>query len=305
MTQRASRLSLDSLRLLDAIERRGSFAAAAAELCVVTSAVTHAVRGLEAQLGLTLFDRSGRRARLTGDGEQVLRKGRLLLAQAALLDREVQRIATGWEPLITLCVDQVIRTEALVPLLQEFLDAAPATSVQLRREAAAGSWDALLAGRADLVVGAPADGPPGGGFESAPLHRIRFLLVAAPGHPLARVRGEIADEDVARHRAVVVGDTTRHLPHLRYGLMDSRLALTVPDTETKLHALLRGLGCGFLPHRVAQPHLAAGRLVALRVATPPPPSQSTLAWRAGESGRALRWWIARLTRPGVAEDLFF
>jgi DNA-binding transcriptional LysR family regulator len=305
MSRRTPRLALDSLRMLDAIERRGSFAGAADELCVVTSAVTHAVRNLEAQLGLVLFDRSGRRARFTRDGELVLRKGRALLAQAAQLDREVQVLATGWEPQITLCVDQVIRTEPFVPLVEAFLAAAPDTSVHVRREAVAGTWDALLSGRADLVVGAPADGPPGGGYESAPLHRIRFVLVAAPMHPLASFAGDIPDAEVARHRAVVIGDTTRHLPHLRYGLMDSRLVLSVPDTEAKLHALLRGLGCGFLPDRLARPHLAAKRLVALRVAAPAPPSQSTLAWRAGESGRALRWWIRRLTQPGTARKLFY
>jgi DNA-binding transcriptional LysR family regulator len=305
MSRRNQRVSLDGLRVLDAIERLGSFSAAAQELCVVTSAVTHTVRNLEEQLGLTLFDRSGRRARFTRDGGLLLRKGRQLLSQAAQFDREVQLIATGWEPQITLCVDQVISTEPFVPLVESFLSVAPQTSLHVRREAAAGTWDALLSGRADLVVGAPADGPPGGGYESAQLYRIKFVLVVAPAHPLAQIAGIIADQTLAQHRAVVIGDTTRHLPHLRYGLMASRLVLSVPDTETKLRVLLLGLGCGFLPQRLAQAHLREGRLVELRVETPPPPSKSTLAWRAGENGRALRWWIRELTEPGVAERLFF
>ena len=76
MSRRQPKVSLDSIRLLDAIERHGSFAAAAQELCVVTSAITHAVRNLESDLGLNLFDRSGRRARFTREGRLVLDKGR-------------------------------------------------------------------------------------------------------------------------------------------------------------------------------------------------------------------------------------
>ena len=74
----------------------------------------------------------------------------------------MQLIATGWEPRLVLSVDQVLRMEPLLPLVDAFFKAAPRTSLQLRREAAAGSWDALLSGRADLVIGAPAAGPPAG-----------------------------------------------------------------------------------------------------------------------------------------------
>ena len=305
MTRRQKTVSLEGLRVLDAIERLGSFAAAAQELCVVTSSITHAIRNLEADLALNLFDRSGRRARFTREGRMVLDKGRHLLAQAAGFDAEMQMIATGWEPQLVLSVDQVLRMEPLIPLVGAFFKAAPRTSLQVRREAAAGSWDALLSGRADLVIGAPAEGPPGGGHASIPLYRIGFVLAVAPRHPLARIAHVISDHDLAQHRSVIIGDTTRHLPRLQRGLLANRDSLSVPDTDAKLQAILLGIGCGFLPERLARPHVRAGRLVLLRVETPHPPSQSTLAWRAGENGRALKWWIERLTRPRLAQRLFF
>ncbi len=305
MTRHSLKVSLEGLRVLDAIDRRGSFSAAAAELCVVTSSITHVVRNLEAELSLNLFDRSGRRARYTREGRTLLERGRHLLAQAARFDAEVQLIATGWEAQLVLSVDQVLRMAPLIPLFGAFFKAAPQTSLHVRREAAAGSWDALLSGRADLVVGAPAAGPPGGGYESAPLCTLKFVLAVAPQHPLARLEGVIADDELARHRSVIIGDTTRFLPHLQYGLVQNRNCLSVPDTDAKLQAILLGIGCGFLPERLAKQHVRAGRLVLLRVETPHPPSQSTLAWRAGENGRALKWWIEQLTRPRLAQGLFF
>jgi DNA-binding transcriptional LysR family regulator len=55
-------LTLDSLEVLDAIDRRGSFAAAARELDRVPSAITYAVRRLEESLDALLFDRGRRTA---------------------------------------------------------------------------------------------------------------------------------------------------------------------------------------------------------------------------------------------------
>ena len=60
-----------------------------------------------------------------------------------------------------------------------------------------------------------------------------------------------------------------------------------------------------VPARLAAPYVRSGKLVTLRVDADPPPTQSLIAWRAGENGRALRWWIHRLTRPGVASRLIY
>lgn len=305
MTRRQTKVPLESIRVLDAIDRHGSFAAAAQELCVVTSAVTHAVRNLEQSLGLMLFDRSGRRARFTREGRLLLDKGRALLAHAAAFDAEVQLVATGWEPSLVVTVDQMVGMDPLLPLAERFFRAAPDTSLHLRREAVAGTWDALVSGRADLIVGAPGDGPPGGGFESVPMFRINFVFAAVPDHPLAKLAGVIPNSEVARHRSVSIGDTARDLPHLPRGLLDSRNSLWVPDNQAKLQAILLGVGVGFLPRPIAEPHVRAGRLKLLRVETPHPPSQATLAWRAGDNGRALRWWVGELTRLEVAAKLFF
>jgi DNA-binding transcriptional LysR family regulator len=56
------RLSLETLQVIDAIDRKGSFAAAAAELHRVPSAITYSVRQLEEGLGIAIFDRAGHRA---------------------------------------------------------------------------------------------------------------------------------------------------------------------------------------------------------------------------------------------------
>jgi molybdate transport repressor ModE-like protein len=303
MTKRQQRISLESLRLLDAIDRQGSFSNAAQELCVVTSSITHAIRNLEENLGLTLFDRSGQRARFTTKGRTLLESGRHLLARADAFDDEVQSIATGWEPRLTITVDQVVPMPPLMRQVQYFLEVAPQTSLNIRREAAAGSWDALASGRADLIVGAPVAVHFGEGFESTLMFETSYVLAVAVQHPLAFLQGPVSNEQLALHRAILVGDTTRAMPLLPYGLQENRQRLSVPDPAAKLEAILMGLGCGFLSTHVASPLVRKGLITLLDVKTPRPPSQSSLAWRAGETGRALRWWVERLTSKAFIDAL--
>ena len=65
-------LNLDALRTLDAIARRGSFAAAAEELHKVPSAISYVVGKLERDLSFEIFDRGGHRAELTAAGQLLL-----------------------------------------------------------------------------------------------------------------------------------------------------------------------------------------------------------------------------------------
>ena len=83
------RLTLDALLVLDAIERKGSFAAAAHELHRVPSAVTYTVHKLEQDLDVPLFDRRGHRAKLTTAGRELLDEGSHLLRAAGEIEARV------------------------------------------------------------------------------------------------------------------------------------------------------------------------------------------------------------------------
>lgn len=75
--------------MLDAIDRRGSFAAAAEELHRLPSAICYAIQKIEDVLQIRIFDRSGHRARLTETGRSLLDEGRHLLAHAHGIEERV------------------------------------------------------------------------------------------------------------------------------------------------------------------------------------------------------------------------
>lgn len=291
-----SGISLEALQVLDAIERSGSFAAAATELHRVPSAVSYTVARLEDDLGVAVFDRSGHRARLTPAGRLLLEEGRRILAASNELATAARRLAEGWEPRLGIAVDGLVDTAALWPLVATFCAEHPYVDVRVFEEVLGGTAEALLDGRADLVVGL-ADRPAAVGISARPLGDVEFVFAAAPHHPITAEPTPLTAAAIRRHRAVAVADSARRSPPLTIGLLDTQPRLTVTSMTAKIDAQRRGLGVGFLPrHRVRQ-LLAGGELVALELALPRAPSRIHIAWRSEASGKALAWFLARLKTP--------
>jgi DNA-binding transcriptional LysR family regulator len=288
------KISLEALQMLDAIDRRGTFAAAAEELHRVPSAVTHAVQKLEEELDVRLFDRAARRASLTPAGRTLLDEGRHILRAAADLECRVKRVATGWEAELVIAVDALIDCTALFPLLDRFYRDAAGTRLKLGYEVLNGCWDALASRRADLVIGAPGEAPSGGGYVTRPFAEVRFLFAVAPDHALAAAPEPIAADEIVCHRAVSVADTSRHLEARTTGLLSGQDVLTVGDPAAKLAAQIAGLGIGFLPEAVALREAEAGRLVIKQVVEPKPAMFTNIAWRADHRGKALKWFVAAM-----------
>ncbi len=302
------RLTLEAVELVDAIARRGSFAAAAAELGRVPSAVTYAARRLEEDLDVLLFDRAAYRARLTPAGEELLREGRHLLAAADDLARRVQRVAAGWERELRIALDSVIAFDRFVPLLDGFCALAP-TQVRISEEVLGGTWDALLTGRADLAIGATQEGPAphrlSVGYRTEPLGSVDLVFAVAPSHPLAALPAPLDAAEIRRHRQIVVGDTSQQLTPRTTGYTGAVDVLTVPTMEAKIVAQKAGLGCGYLPrHRIADA-VKRGELVVKDTDQGPRRASLSAAWRRDARGKAVAWWIEtlrkRATRAALTE----
>ena len=288
------KLSLDALFTIDAIARRGSFSAAAKELFRVPSTISYTVTKLEEGLGVELFERFGPRVVLTPAGEELLKEGRYLLQAAGDLERRVRRVASGWETEFTIAMDSMLSPAGLLADLSAFYQVADQTRVRLLKEQLSGTWEALLDRRADLLIGAAGEGPPGGGYTAEPLGTMSFVFVVAPNHPLASVTHALGKADLARHRAVSVADSARFLQARTVGLLFGQDTVAVPDMQTKYQFQLAGVGFGFLPEAWARTDILRGALTEKEVEEAKPDETLYLAWRTGEAGTALKWWKDRL-----------
>jgi DNA-binding transcriptional LysR family regulator len=289
-----TKISLESLRVLDTIARKGSFAAAAEALFRVPSAVTYSVRQMEDELGVKLFDRSGHRAELTEAGTELLGEGRNLLRAAAELEARVKRVATGVETELGIAFDDLFHTAPIYQVLHEFYQQGFGTRIRLVREVFGGTWDALTSGRADIALGAPGDGPAGGGYATRIIGRVEFQFAVAAQHPLASLPEPLQNQDIMQYRSISVADSSRNLPPRTSGILTGQDVLTVPDMQSKLQAQISGLGVGYLPRTMAERYAANGELVIKQVAEPKPEGSCFLAWRSGNNcGKAQQWLLKR------------
>lgn len=103
-----SPITLEALHILDAIDRRGSFAAAANELDRAPSSLSYQIQKLEQDLDIIIFDRSGHKAHFTEAGKLILERGRDILKASEKLVNDATVLANGWELDITVAFDGII-----------------------------------------------------------------------------------------------------------------------------------------------------------------------------------------------------
>nr|WP_315188940.1 LysR family transcriptional regulator [uncultured Albidiferax sp.] len=299
-------LTPDALSMLVTIHAQGSFAAAARSLGMVPSALTYRVRNIEDALDVLLFDRSSRQAKLTVAGSELLREGQRLLEDIDAVANRVKRVATGWEPQLTIAVDSVISRSTVMELCEAFFALNPPTRVKIREEVLYGTLDALVTGQADVAIGVAMEDITNSNIVGDRLGDMHFIFAVAPHHPLASQPEPLADSLIQHYRAVAVADSTQRGNALTFGLLGGQDVLTVPSMRAKLEAQLRGLGCGFLPEGLARPYLETGRLVGRAVERPSRVIHLNYAWRAeasGTHGRALQWWLQQLKSPATRAAL--
>ena len=291
-----SPITIEALKVLDAIARCGSFAAAANELHRVPSAISYTIQKLEEDLSVEVFDRSGHRASLTPAGKYLLEQGRNLLDATDNLVHTTRQVAEGWETRLKIAVNTLLPLESLFPAIDEFNRLGVPVEIQLLEEVFTGAWDALQSRRADLVVGADAIGRPAGDFATLPVGQLEFVFAVSPSHPLARLDREVEDCDIAEYPAVVAADTTRRLPAGTAGILARQRTLTVSNMNQKIAAQEAGVGVGWLPRPRIQEHLNRGTLVALPVQAKRSPITLHLARHANDKGKALLWFWNRLSQ---------
>lgn len=290
-------ITIDALKVLDAIDRKGSFASAASELFRVPSAISYTVQKLEEDLDVEIFDRSGHRAALTPAGRYLLNEGRSLLEATEALAHTTRQVAQGWETRIRLGFNSLLPAEVMFPAIREFYDLGIPVEVQLVEEVFTGTWDALQSRRIDLAIGADQMSRPAGDFSSHCLGRVPFVFVVAADHPLASMPHPLTEQDIARYPAAVAADSSRSLPRGSAGIFRRQQTVTVTNVDQKIALQEAGLGVGWLPRYRIRRQLEAGSLVEKPVDAPREPIAVHIARRSEDQGKALHWFWGKLSQP--------
>ncbi|WP_394827408.1 LysR family transcriptional regulator [Pendulispora albinea] len=263
--------TLDQLRAFVSVVEEGSFSAAARKLRRVQSAISTSMANLESQLGLPIWDRSTKIARLTDEGQAVLAGARRVLIEVDALKRRTAGMAMGLEASVSLCVDALFPVGALTDVCARFAEEFSAVDLRVDTQLLSAVSNRVLQGAATLGVVAPPGLAPG--LECKAIAEVRMLPVTGPGHPLARLRAPIPMIRMADAVQIVLSERPAPSdapsdPRAGTGVEDqgvlSPRTWRVADLHTK-HAMLRAnLGWGNLPEHLVKEDLREGRLVNIR-----------------------------------------
>lgn len=286
------KITLEALQVIETIARCGTFGLAGEALHKAPSSLSYVVQKLESDLGVTVFDRSGLRVRLTRTGALLVDEGRQLLRNAEDLEMRAKRVETGWETELKIVVDATLPFDILTPMIRAFQAENSHTRLLFSQELLGGSWQALVSNQADLAIAAVGDAPIVQGLFSMRIGETDSIFVVAPTHPLAGVAEPIECSILWQHQFAEIG-TTRDWSTTSPALVEGQKQIHVPTMQAKEALLLAGIACGYLPRSTAQHHIDSGALVPRRLCEEPPSRSLYIAWHDKEPGPALSWWLNR------------
>jgi DNA-binding transcriptional LysR family regulator len=285
--------NVDQLLVLLTVVEEGSFTGAAKRLRRATSAISYAIDSLEAQLGLSLFDRgTTRKPKLTSVGEAIVSEAKAVAHSVETLRARVRGLLDGLESEVLLVVDCMYPSDQLVAVLDDFHTKFPTVPLRLSVQPLQGVERVLRTNGAWIGVG---------GFfqicssdlQVTQIGGVPIIPVAAPNHPLA-LAGSTSSSRDREHVQLVLSDQPG--PQGRDVGVVSPVNWRVGDVTLKHKLLVAGIGWGRMPEPMVRADIESGRLVRLDLGD----------WRGGEylmqvahkiempPGPAGRWLIERL-----------
>lgn len=255
-------MELKNLRTFQTVVGRGSYQRAAEALGYTQSTVTVHIQQLEEELGLPLFQRTGRRMVLTQTGERFLPQARELLLAA---DRLAQIGQEGREPSGVLRVDmaETLLCYQVQPVIQKFRRLAPQVRLVIRSRNCLDIAENVRSGACDLGVGYDMDWSRDV-LEVEPMGAYEVILLAAPqfAHRDFTTPGQrkpvslVTDEPDSIFRR-------RLEDYLRERDITLDATLELWSIETIKRCVMSDLGFTYLPRFAAREELGRGLLLEL------------------------------------------
>ncbi|MEV4580156.1 LysR substrate-binding domain-containing protein [Nonomuraea jabiensis] len=289
-------MTFTQLRILLAVARTGNMTRAAEELNTTQSAVSHALRGLESELGLSLLVRGSHGVSLTAAGRAVRRRATLILTQLEALEQEVAAARGADTGSLRVGVIPSANARLLPRILRLYGEAHPRVRLTVIEGSDGEVLDWLRTGAADvgtLTAGAvPADVA---GLVTRPLATDRMLAVLPSGHALAE-HASVPVAELARHPFIMsTGGCEPLITALaRAAGASLRCHYRVRDTGSILAMVAEGLGVTVVPELSLPAHHpgvhavplepASERTILLALPADPLPAATAFAELAGVLG---------------------
>lgn len=247
-----------------AVARRLSFTQAAKDLFLTQSAVSHALKALEEDVGVQLLDRTARQPQLTPAGEKFLRRAESILREMDAARAELDEGSEWGQARLRVGASTTACQYILPTVLREFRESFPNCEIVVQPGDHGRQVELLHSGQVDLALLLA----PGGGkdCEFVPLFEDELCLLVHPRHPWVEA-GAVDRERLARETFVLYNRTSHTFQLVSDYFQRERVPLAhvieLGSMEAIKELVKIGLGVAVLAPWIAQAELAAGALVAL------------------------------------------
>ncbi|AOF92969.1 LysR family transcriptional regulator [Sinorhizobium sp. RAC02] len=253
--------TLDQLKVFLTVVDVGSFAGAARKMGRATSVISYSIANLEAQLGVSLFDRdTTKKPQLTTEGRTVLAEARIVSNGINGLRAKVRAMLEGVEPEIHVALDVMLPASRVTDALKAFSEAFPSVTLHLYVEALGAVTQMVLNRAAVIGVSGPLDIEVDG-LERIGAGFVHLIPVAAPSHPLAKA-GKNLPGAGREHVQLVLTDRSTLTQGFQLGVVGAR-TWRLADLGSKHMLLKEGMGWGNMPEPMVREDIRTGHLVHL------------------------------------------
>jgi len=272
------------LRVVHAVEQYGSLTAAAKELCVTQSALSHTIRKLEDNLGTEIWLREGRSLRLTEAGRYLLNIANRVLPVLDHAEDKLRQISLGERGTLRIGMECHPCYQWLLKVVEPFLKTWPDVDVDVKQKFKFGGVGALLDYEIDLLVTPDPFYKSGLSFE--PVFDYEQVLVVSRDHPLAS-REYSLPEDLRDEVLLTYPIETSRLDIYTLFLTPAgvvpRYHKTIETTEILLQMVACGRGVAALPRWLAEDYCERLPLAVVRLGETGIAKQIFLGTREGDT----------------------
>ena len=255
-------MTLEQLKTLQAIVEGGSLRVAAETLHRTQPTISVAIKNLESDLGVRLFDRDKYRNTLTTQGEALYEQAKQVLGQAQSLKSLAAQLAAGEELEVGVAFTSVIPVSPIISTIRQCKVEFPRTRLEVYSENGLDPLLLLEAGQVSMVIIPWIENIDK--LESMPFMTLQFKSVISTQSPLLQ-EYDVVPKAIMKNHSQVIISSGRKPTKAKYGVLEGGDQWRVNDFQTKKEIIMQGMGWGSLPEHLIQDEIEQGLLAPIKV----------------------------------------
>ena len=257
--------SIEQYKMLCTVAEHKSLRVAAKVMHKTQPSLTNALKKMEQELNVTLFDRSGYRIKLTDAGMRVKELAVQLVEKHFQVNELALRLSSGEEVFIHIAIEASFDLSNILPTLKMLQAEHANCQIMLQQEYLSGAFEKLTKGHVDLAV-TPIESSifPTGEVEFKPIAIGEFVNLASQSL-IAKYPKLHHIEHLRNEYQIVVKDTGSMTDDVNIGVQSGQRIWYVNNFESKKLLIENGLGWGTLPKNLVTEQLKQNQLVELQL----------------------------------------